>query len=118
MIAFGGRMLVWSFQRPIQPRSCVRAEPFVMCFAIALAFVAALSVRNRLQEQGTAAFNSLNQRAGSRRRRGSCGSSIRTPGSASGTSGPAYSGYPAPNDVVDEALAEAGLSGFSVSSCS
>jgi hypothetical protein len=114
MIAFAAGVLIWSFRRPIQPGRVYRRRAILLLFAIALVLVAALSVRHQLQAEahGTT-INSLTQRA-------EVAKTTRRLWMEHAYTGvglryfktPAYAGYQAPNDIVDEVLAEAGVLGL------
>jgi len=91
-----------------------RRRAILLLFAIALVFVAALSVRHQLQAEahGTT-INSLTQRA-------EVETATRQLWKEHPYTGvglrffktPAYAGYQPPNDLVNEALAEAGILGL------
>jgi hypothetical protein len=114
MIAFAAGVLIWSFRRPVQSGRVYRRRAILLLFAITLVFIAALSVRHQLQAEahGTT-INSLTQRA-------DVAKTTRRLWMAHPYTGvglryfktPAYAGYQPPNDLVDEALAEAGLLGL------
>lgn len=112
MIGFAAGVLIWSFRRPVQPSRVYRRRAILLLFAVALAFVAALSARDQLQVQG-AAINSVTQRV----RIARTTRQLWTEHPYTGVGlryfkTPRYAGYPEPNDVVNEALAEAGVLGL------
>jgi hypothetical protein len=114
MIAFAAGVLIWSFRRPVQPGRVYRRRAVLLLFAIALVLVAALSVRQQLyaQTHGTP-INSLTQR--SEVAKATRQLWMEHPYTGVGLRyfrTPAYAGYQAPNDVVNEALAEAGVLGL------
>jgi hypothetical protein len=112
MIAFAAGALIWSFRRPAQPSRVHRRRAIVLLLAGALGFAAVRSATDQLQVEGTA-INSATQRVETAR-------TTRQLWTGHPYTGvglryfktPNYAEYPEPNDVVNEALAEAGVIGL------
>jgi hypothetical protein len=112
MVAFVVGALIWSLRRPTQP-SGTRRRGLVLLFAVALVFGVALSVRDALQAEGTTTINSVTERVEvARATRELWKEHPYTGVGLRFYKTPAYAGYQAPNDVVNEALAEAGVLGL------
>lgn len=112
MLAFAAGVLIWSLRRPTQLRGVRRRRAIVLLFAVALAFFAALSVREELKAPETT-INSVTQRIQIARTTRQLW--IEHPYTGVGLrffKTPAYAEYQPPNDVVNEALAEAGVLGL------
>jgi hypothetical protein len=111
MVAFVVGALIWSLRRSTR-LSGVRRRALVLLFAAALMCGVALSARDAL-EAPRSTINSVTQRVEVAR-------TTRQLWTAHPYTGvglrffktPAYSGYQPPNDVVNEALAEAGVLGL------
>ena len=113
MIAFAAGVLIWLFRRPVQPSRSPGRRVILLLFAVALVSVAALSVRDELRTTQQNPFNSVNQRVViARTTRQLWSDHLYTGVGLRYFKTPAYAGYPEPNDVVDEALAEAGVFGL------
>jgi hypothetical protein len=110
IIAFAAGVLIWSLRRPVQPSRVYRRRAILLLFAAALALVAALSAKDQLQVEE---INSATQRV----RIAHTTRELWTEHPYTGVGlryfkTPRYSEYPEPNDVVNEALAEAGVIGL------
>jgi hypothetical protein len=112
MIAFAAGVLIWSFRRPVQPSRVYRRRATLLLLATVLAFVAVLSAKDQLQVEGPV-INSATQRVRTARTT----RQLWTEHPYTGVGlryfkTPKYAEYPEPNDVVNEALAEAGVIGL------
>jgi hypothetical protein len=112
MIAFAAGVLIWSFRRPVQPSRVYRRRAILLLLAAALGLAAALSAKDQLQVEG-GAINSVTQRVRTAHTTRQLWS--EHPYTGVGLryfKTPSYAEYPEPNDVVNEALAEAGVLGL------
>jgi len=112
MIAFAAGVLIWSFRRPVQPSRVYRRRATLLLLATVLASVAVLSAKDQLQVEGPV-INSATQRVRTARTT----RQLWTEHPYTGVGlryfkTPKYAEYPEPNDVVNEALAEAGVIGL------
>jgi hypothetical protein len=110
MIAFAAGVLIWSLRRPVQASRVYRRRATLLLFAVAVASVAALSAKDQLQVEE---INSATQRV----RIAHTTRELWTEHPYTGVGlryfkTPRYVEYPEPNDVVNEALAEAGVIGL------